>query len=187
MFKPNTGIKSGPDAFDEQRLVITFWTNLGVTEIFLSFRLPLEGNAGKEIRESSRLELLEKFSSNNFALLDAEVNFSGPLNKEVIADLRFLRTLLPIRQTSWEIRQTSWEIRFWKVMGSFVFSKSKFGSFMNSCAMITELSKLRFRCRRFTLLVQTKGMVSMRHGSSTSSWKPWRSVKLELIFTIKDI
>ena len=166
MFKPNTGIKSGPDAFDEQRLVITFWTNLGVTEIFFSFRLPLEGKPGKEIRESSRLEFLEKFSSNNFALLDAEVNFSGPLNKESIADLRLLRTLLPIRQMSWEIR-------LWKVMDPFVFNKSKFGSFMNSCAMITELSKLRFRCRRFTLLVQTKDMVSMRHGFYWCKRKTW--------------
>ena len=34
---------------------------LGVTEIFCIFRLVLEGTAGKEILESSRLELLEKF------------------------------------------------------------------------------------------------------------------------------
>ena len=58
---------------------MTFLTILGVTEILCSFRLVLEGKTGKEIPESSRLEFLEKFSANNFALPDAEDNTSGPL------------------------------------------------------------------------------------------------------------
>ena len=58
---------------------------MGVTEILCSFRLVLEGKTGKEIPESSRLELLEKFSANNFALSDAEDNTSGPLNRGGIA------------------------------------------------------------------------------------------------------
>ena len=41
-------------------------------EILRSFRLVLEGKTGKEISESSRLEFLEKFLANNFALSDAE-------------------------------------------------------------------------------------------------------------------
>ena len=45
---------------------------LEVTEILCSFRLVLEGKTGKEIPESSRLEFLEKFLANNFALSDAE-------------------------------------------------------------------------------------------------------------------
>ena len=88
-----TGIRLGPDVFDESRLVMTFLTILGITKI-CSFRLVLEGKTGKEIPESSRLEFLEKFSANNFALSDAEDNTSGPLNRGGIADLPLLRTLL---------------------------------------------------------------------------------------------
>ena len=51
---------------------MTFLTILGVTEILCSFRLVPEGRTGKEIPESSRLEFLEKFQANNFALSDAE-------------------------------------------------------------------------------------------------------------------
>ena len=45
--KAATGIQSGWGAFDKSRLVITFSTNLGVTEILFSFRLVLEGATGK--------------------------------------------------------------------------------------------------------------------------------------------
>ena len=45
---------------------------LGATEILCSFRLVLERKTGKEIPKSSRLEFLEKFLTNNFALSDAE-------------------------------------------------------------------------------------------------------------------
>ena len=112
-FRTTTGIQSGPDAFDESRFVMTFLTILGVMEILCSFRLVLEGKTGKEIPESSRLEFLEKFLTNNFALSNAEDNTPGPLNRGVIADLPLLRTLLAIRQKS---REPS----FWKVMDSYV-------------------------------------------------------------------
>ena len=52
-------LQSGPYAFAESRLVMIFLTSFGVPEILCSFRLVLEGKAGKEIPESSRLELLE--------------------------------------------------------------------------------------------------------------------------------
>ena len=80
---------------------MTFLTILGVTEI-CSFRLVLEGKTGKEIPESSRLEFLEKFSGNNFALSDAGDNTSGPLNRGGIADLPLFRTILAICQKSRE-------------------------------------------------------------------------------------
>ena len=48
---------------------------------------------GKEIPGSPRLEFLEKYSANNFALSDAEDNTSGPLNSRGIADLPLLRKL----------------------------------------------------------------------------------------------
>ena len=87
---------------------MTFLPILGVTEILCSLKLVLEGKAGKEIPESSRLEFLEKFSANNFALSDAEDNTSGPLNREGIADLPLLRTLLAIYQETQE--SSSWEV-----------------------------------------------------------------------------
>ena len=97
-FRTTTGIQSGPDDFDKSRFIMTFLTILGVTEILCSFKLVLEGKTGKEIPESSRLEFLEKFSANNFALSDAEDNTSGPLNRGGIADLPLLRKLLAIRE-----------------------------------------------------------------------------------------
>ena len=69
------------------RFMVTFSTILEVTEILCSFRLILERKMGKEIPESSRLEFLEKFSANNFALSDAEDNTYGSLNRGGIADL----------------------------------------------------------------------------------------------------
>ena len=80
-FRTTTGIQSGPDTFDVSRLVMTFLTILGVTEILCSFRLVLQWNTGKEIPESSTLEFLEKFLANNFALSDARDNTSGQLNR----------------------------------------------------------------------------------------------------------
>ena len=68
-FRTTTGIQSGPDAF-QSRFIMTFLTILGVTEILCSFKLVLEEKTGKELPESSRLDFLEKFLGNNFALSD---------------------------------------------------------------------------------------------------------------------
>ena len=73
---------------------MTFSTILEVSEILCSCKLVLEGKTGKEIPDSSRLEFLEKFSANNFGLLNAEANTSGSLNRGGIVDLPLLRTLL---------------------------------------------------------------------------------------------
>ena len=59
-FWTTTGTQLGTPAFSKSRLVITFLINLGVTWILCSFRLILEGKAGKEILESSRFEFLKK-------------------------------------------------------------------------------------------------------------------------------
>ena len=50
------------------------------------------------IPESSKLEFLEKFLANNFALSEADGNSSGLLNSGGIADLTFLRALLAVCQ-----------------------------------------------------------------------------------------
>ena len=148
-------------------------------EILCSFRLVLEGKTGKKIPESSRLEFLEKFSANNFALSDAEDNTSGPLNRGGIADLPLLRTLLAIHQKSWEPS-------FWKVMDSFVLLA--YASFTASRTFLQQLlACLNFRIRRFILLLQTKKVISMNYGSSTSSWKSWWCLRLDLIFPMRNI
>ena len=66
---------------------MTFLNYLGVTEILCSFRLVLEWETGKKITESSKLELLDQFLANNFALSDAEENTLRLLNRGGIADL----------------------------------------------------------------------------------------------------
>ena len=55
---------------------MAFLTIFGVTEILCSFKLVLEGKTGKEMRESSKLEFLEKIFTNNFTLSDAKDNTS---------------------------------------------------------------------------------------------------------------
>ena len=94
------------------RFAMIFLTILGVTEISCSFRLVLERKMSKEIPESSRLEFLEKFLANNFALSDAEDNNSRLSNRGGIADLP-LKTLLAICQKSQEPS-------FWEVIDYFV-------------------------------------------------------------------
>ena len=93
---------------------MTFLTILGVTEILCSFKLVLEGKTGKEIPESSRLEFLEKFLANNFALSDAEDNTSRLLNRGGKADLPLLRTLLAIRLNSARLDSLYKSSEIWK-------------------------------------------------------------------------
>ena len=102
-------------------------------EILCSFKLVLEGKTGKEIPESSRLELLEKFLANNFALSDVEDNTSRG-----IADLPLLRTILAIRQKSREPT-------FREVMDSFVLV-----AYAGLAASRTLLQRL-LACLKFTL------------------------------------
>ena len=140
LFRTTTAIQSGQGALEQSKFVMTFPTNLEVTEILCSFLLVLEGKAGKEISELSRIEF------NSFVQSEAECNTSGPLNKESIADLPLLTTFLAICQKPRS-----------KFLGSnrcFCFiSISQFDSFKNPFAKITFLSEFPFRYRRFVLLV----------------------------------
>ena len=104
-------------------------------EILCSFILVLEGKTSKEIPESLRLEFLEKFSANNFALSDAEGNISGALNK---GDFPLLRILLAIRQKSREPR-------FLEVTDSFALLA--YASFAASRTLLQQL----LACLNFTL------------------------------------
>ena len=131
---------------------------MGVTAVLCSFRLVLEAKTSKEMPKSSRLEFLEKFLANNFALSDAEDNISKPLNKDVIADVLLLSASAICQMSA-------------KFLGRdrlFCFiSICKFGSFKNPFTTITSLPELRFR--RFILLVKTKKVISMSYVSSASS------------------
>ena len=149
---------------------------MGVTEILCSFRSVLQRKAGKEIPESSRLEFLEKLFAKDFALSDAEKNISEPLIRGGIPDLPLLRALSAIRQKFWGPS-------FWEMI-------CECGSFKKPFATITKpvrMSECYFRFKRFILLVQTKRVISMNYGRSTSSWKPWRRVRIHLIFTMSYI
>ena len=151
-----------------------FKNHIGSYRNIMQFQISPKRENSKETPKSSRLQFLEKFSANNFALSDAEDNTSGPLNRGGIADLPLLRTLLAIRQKSKSQVSGSDEL--------FCFiSICKFGSFKNPLATIASLSELYFRFRRFILLVKTKKVISMNYGSSRNSWKPCRWVRLDLI------
>ena len=63
----------------------------------------------------------------------------------------------------------------------------KFGSFKKPFATIASLSELLFTFRSFILLVQMKIGISMNYGSGTTSLKPWRWMRLDLILMMKDI
>ena len=62
-----------------------------------------------------------------------------------------------------------------------------FGSLKNPFTTISSLPELFLRFRGFILLVQTKKVISMNYGSSRSSWKPWRWVRLDLRLSMRDI
>ena len=65
-----------------------------------------------------------------------------------------------------------------------LISVCKFGSLKNPFPTITSLSELYFRFRRFIFLVQMKKVISVNYGSS---WKPWKWVRLDLIFSMRDV
>ena len=67
------------------------------------------------------------------------------------------------------------------------FGICKFG---NPFATITGLYELYLRFKRCIMFVQTKRWFLWTQGGagrSTSSWKPWRWVRLDLILMMKDI
>ena len=94
--EPPLGYNQDQKPLTSQGWFSTLSTNLGVIEILYSFRLVLKGKAGKEIPVPSRSEFLEKFSWNNFALLDAEGNTSEALNRRGIADLSWNKNTISI-------------------------------------------------------------------------------------------
>ena len=98
-----------------------------------------------------------------------------------MTDLLLLRTTLAIRQKS---RQPS----FWEVVNSFDLL-----TYTSSAASRTLMQQL-LDCLNFPLdssdlfcWYKGKKVISMNYGSSTSSWKKWRWVRLDLVLTMRDI
>ena len=135
---------------------MVFLIILGFTEILCSFRLVQQRKTSKEIPESSRLEFLEKFLRNNFALSDAEGNTFEPLNRGGIAGLPLLWALLAICQKSQEPSSC-------EVMDSFVLLA--YASLEASRTLLHQL----LACLNFTLDLGDLGC-----------WYKWKSDFFEL-------
>ena len=137
-FKNTTVIQSGPDAFDNPHLVMTFLTTLGVRETSCSFRLVPD----------VRLRHLKKVFSKQFYFIRCRRQ--------------------PLRATEWRVDSrftfventiiNSPEVTRVKFLGSdrsFCFNSiNKFGSFKNLFATISSLSELYFRFTKFILSIQ---------------------------------
>ena len=125
-------------------------------------------NSRSESR-SSRFRVLRKVFST-FTLSDAESNTSGPLNRGGI-DLPLLTTLLAIHQTSWE--PSFWEYSFVLVAYTSLAASRTFLQWLIACLDFTLDSDI------FCWQKQKKWFLW--------TMAPWRSVKINLIFMMRDI
>lgn len=91
---------------------------MGVIWMLCSFRLVLEGKAGKEIPQSSRFKFLEKIFAKTFAFSEAENNTLGLLNGRNIAVLLLLRPLSAVHHNLWEPG-------FWEVIYSVLLALAR--------------------------------------------------------------
>ena len=126
---------------------------MGVTGILCSFRFFLEGKQVKRYLSHQHLSYLKSFCQ--------KFHFIRCRGQHI----RTLNNTISNSQVSGK-SQTLCFISIWK-----------FGWLKNPSAKITNLSELYFRFR-FILLVQKKNVISMNYGSTTSSWKLWRWVRL---------
>ena len=148
---------------------------MGVTEIICSLRLVLDRKTGKEISESSRLKFLQKFLANNFALSEAEDNTSEPCNRGGREERSIEEYCIIEKRRFTLVENTTGNSQkvpsFWEVMDYFVLLEYASLAVPRTlfATPIARLSELYFRFSRFSLLVQTKKVISMNYGSSTSS------------------
>ena len=161
---------------------MTFLTILGVTEILCIFRLVLKGKTGKEIYSwVIKIRVVRKVFSKQFCFIRCRRQRLQAVAYSRYSGFTFAENTI---SNSPKVPRA----KFLESNGLFCFiSICKFGSFKNLFAMITSLSELYLRIRRFFSLVQTKKVISMNYGSNTSSWKPWRWMRLELILLMRDV
>ena len=112
---------------------------------------------------------------SNFALSDAEDNTSKLFNGGGVGDLPENNLSGSLKVFRAKLLGSDWLFCF--------ISKCKFGSFKNPFAMITSLSRLEFQ----KICSVGTNEKSDFYGSSISSWKSWKWVRLDLIFTMWDL
>ena len=64
---------------------------------------------------------------------------------------------------------------------------NRFGSFQITFTTTNSLSKFYFRFRWFILLLQMEKVIFMNYNCSINSWKPWRRVRLDQIFSMRGV
>ena len=157
---------------------MNFLTNLG--EILCSFKLVLEGKTDKDTHVI-KIRVFIKVFIKQFCFIRYRPQRHQTIEWGGIADLPLLRTLLAIRQRSWEPI-------FWEVMGSFVLLAHE-----RLAAARTVLQRL-LACLNFTLESEDLSFWYKRKcdfyelwQQRTSNWKPWRWVRLDLVLSMRDI
>ena len=81
------------------------------------------------------------------------------------------------------------EPNFWEVLDSFVLLAYTIFAASRTLMqwLLACLNFIWSSIDRSVLLIQTKKVISMNYGSSTNSSEPWRRVRLDLIFMMRDI
>ena len=164
----------------QSRFIMTFLTILGVTETLCSFKLVSEGKTGRDTWVI-KITVFKKVFSKQFCFVRCRRQHLWAVKQRRHSRFTFDENTISNSPKAQRV----------EFLGSnrlFCFIRMcKFASFKNLFATITSLSEHYFRFRRFILLVQTKKVISMMYGSSTSSWKTWRWVRFDLIFSMRDI
>ena len=121
--------------------------------------------------QSSRLEFLETFSANNFALSDEEGDTFQPLNWGGIADLPLLRTLLAVCPKSWEPN-------FWETVYSFVLlpnaslaASTTLLQWLLACLKDSEDLPFWYKWKKWFLWAMTAAQAVENHGDDWGL--PW--------------
>ena len=168
-------------SFDKTRFFITFKNHLGICRNIVQFQIsPKSWNRWKDTR-FIKDKVLRKVFSKQFYFIRYRRQHLRDIEWRRYSRFTFVENIIG---NSPKVPRA----KFLGSKGLFCFiSIRKFGNLKNPFATITSLSELFLWFRRFILLIQTKKTVSINHGSSTSSWKPWRWVRLHPIFTMRDM
>ena len=133
-----------------------------VTEILCSFRLVLEGKTGKVTRVI-KIRVLTKVFRKQFCFIRCRSQHLGTVEWRGYSRFTFVKST--ISNSPKVLRE-----KFLVSDGLFCcISICKFGSFKNPFTTISILPELYFRFRKFILLAQTKKVISVNYGSSTST------------------
>ena len=151
------------------KVCFDLFTNIGNYRNILEFQI---SSRRKRDALVVKVKVLRKVFSKQFSCIKYRRKHLWTVKWRRYSRFTLLRTLLGICQMSLEPT-------FWEVMDSCFISICKFRSFKNSFVLITSLLNFRFGA--------SKKVTSVNYGSSTSRWKPWRWVRFDHIYMIRDI